>query len=291
MAHHDDELEAHDLGLSHDLPTILNRRRALGLVGGVGLAAALAACGADDSTTTSSSGTGAPPGGSPGGSGDGSGGGSGATVGAGEIPEETNGPYPADGSNGVNVLTESGIVRSDIRASFGSGSGVADGVALTIELTVVDVSSATDAGTAAKGAAVYVWHCDREGNYSLYSDAAKDENYLRGVQEADTSGKVTFRSIFPACYSGRWPHVHFEVYPSLADATKGQNRMRTSQLAIPKDICDEVYATTGYEQSVSNLDQVSLDSDLVFSDGYSLQLATVTGTLDGGLTARLRVPI
>ena len=32
----------------------------------------------------------------------------------GEIPEETSGPYPGDGSNGANVLTESGIVRRDI---------------------------------------------------------------------------------------------------------------------------------------------------------------------------------
>ena len=44
------------------------------------------------------------------------------------IPEETAGPFPGDGSNGVNVLTEDGVVRSDIRSSFGSGSGVADGI-------------------------------------------------------------------------------------------------------------------------------------------------------------------
>jgi hypothetical protein len=43
-------------------------------------------------------------------------------------PEETAGPYPGDGSNGVNLLTESGIVRSDITRSFGSASGVAKGL-------------------------------------------------------------------------------------------------------------------------------------------------------------------
>lgn len=37
----------------------------------------------------------------------------------GEVPDETAGPYPGDGSNGPNVLTESGIVRSDIRPGFG----------------------------------------------------------------------------------------------------------------------------------------------------------------------------
>ena len=57
--HHDnDELHDHDLGLSHDLPTLLNRRRALGLLSGAGLAAALAACSSDGpgTATTSSSG-------------------------------------------------------------------------------------------------------------------------------------------------------------------------------------------------------------------------------------------
>ena len=51
--HHGDELEDHDLGLSHDLPTLLNRRRALGLLSATGLAAALAACAGSDSTSTS----------------------------------------------------------------------------------------------------------------------------------------------------------------------------------------------------------------------------------------------
>ena len=49
-----------------------------------------------------------------------SGGESDVDVADGEIPEETAGPYPGDGSNGVNVLSESGIVRSDITSSFGS---------------------------------------------------------------------------------------------------------------------------------------------------------------------------
>lgn len=295
MHDRDDEIEDHDRGLSHDLPQVLNRRRLLGLLGGVSAVALLAACANDDSGAsagTASEGAGGFPGGGPGGGGPGGGMQvSQADVGPGEIPEETNGPYPSDGSNGVNVLTESGIVRSDIRSSFGGASGVADGVPLVFTLQVLDVSSATDAGTPAKGAAVYVWHCDAQGNYSMYSADAKDENYLRGVQEADADGKVTFTSIFPACYAGRWPHIHFEIYPSVADATKAQNKQRTSQLAFPEDVCKQVYATQGYEQSVTNLKGVSLATDGVFSDGYSLQLATVTGSVKDGYVATLRVPI
>jgi len=279
----ENEIEDHDRGLSHDLPTLLNRRRALSLFGGAGLAVTLAACG-DSGTSAENTQTTPPGGGAPGG-------GSTASVGDGEIPEETNGPYPADGTNGQNVLTETGIVRSDLRSSFGGASGVTEGVPLTVAFTVVDVSSADDAGTPAAGAAVYAWHADAEGRYSMYSEGVEDENYLRGVQEADADGKVTFTTIVPGCYDGRWPHIHFEIYPTLADATAAKNRQRTSQLAFPRETCEQVYATDGYPSSAENLARVSLDTDMVFSDGYSLQLAKMTGSVDEGYTAALRVPI
>lgn len=116
-------------------------------------------------------------------------------------------------------------------------------------------------------------------------------NYLRGVQEADANGKLTFMSIFPACYSGRWPHIHFEVYPSLSAATNVSNKIATSQIALPKTTCDQIYATAGYESSVTNLSQVSLSTDNVFSDGSSLELATSTGSVSTGLTATLTVAV
>ncbi|WP_419707546.1 intradiol ring-cleavage dioxygenase [Promicromonospora sp. NFX87] len=180
-------------------------------------------------------------------------------------------------------------MRSDITTSFGDSSGTAEGIPLTFSLTVVDVSGEGDAGSPVAGAAVYAWHCDRDGQYSMYD--ITDQNYLRGVQEADADGTVTFTSIFPACYPGRWPHVHFEVYPSLEDATSATNRMRTSQLALPQAVSEAVYATAGYEQSVANLQGVTLDSDMVFSDGYALQMAKTSGSVDQGYTATLRVPV
>jgi hypothetical protein len=85
--------------------------------------------------------------------------------------------------------------------------------------------------------------------------------------------------------------MHFEVYQSLDDATSYKAKLRTSQLALPQDVCDDVYATDGYDQSVANLAGVSLDSDGIFSDGYSLQLATVTGSVSDGYTISLNVPV
>jgi protocatechuate 3,4-dioxygenase beta subunit len=179
------------------------------------------------------------------------------------------------------------VVRSDIRSSIGSAAGVAEGVPLTMDLTVLDA----DGCTPLAGAAVYVWHCDREGRYSMYSDGAEDENYLRGVQETAADGTVTFTSIFPAAYPGRWPHVHFEVFPSIAAATSGGSPTATSQLAFPRDVCESAYATDGYEQSVRNLARTSLDSDGVFSDGADDQLATMTGSVESGYAAALSISV
>jgi protocatechuate 3,4-dioxygenase beta subunit len=205
------------------------------------------------------------------------------------IPEETAGPFPGDGSNGPDVLAEADVVRSDIRSSIGSASGVADGVPMTIELTLTDTAAGC---TPLANAAVYLWHCDREGQYSMYSGGAESENYLRGVQVSDADGRLTFMSIFPACYSGRWPHAHFELYASVEDATGGGEPIATSQLALPQDTCDVVYATTGYEQSVRNLSQLSLDSDMVFSDDDAVhQMATMTGDASSGYTAALTVAV
>ncbi len=203
------------------------------------------------------------------------------------IPSETAGPYPGDSSNGPNVLNLTGVVRSDIRSSFAGLSGTADGVPLSIVLSIVSASTCAPLA----GYAVYLWHCDRPGRYSLYSAGATNQNYLRGVQEADSAGKVTFSSIFPGCYAGRWPHIHFEVYRSLAAASSVSNKIATSQIALPKSACDQVYATSGYSSSVTNLSQVSLASDNVFSDGSALELATVSGSVSGGMTAALTVAV
>ncbi len=299
--HHDPaagaaEIEDHDRGLSFDLPTLLNRRRMFSMAAGAAGLLALAACGSDStsaSTTAASSSTAA------GGGASSTTGGAAATTTAStgsstagssslaEIPEETNGPFPADGSNGKNVLTESGIVRRDIRSSFGTSTTTATGVPTTINFEVLDVAT----GQPIEGAAVYVWHCDQGGNYSMYSQSVTDENYLRGVQATDATGTAAFTSIYPACYSGRWPHVHFEVYPSVDAATSASNLLATSQIALPDEINQAVFATGGYEQSVRNYSNMSLSTDNVFRDGAELETPTVTGDVTSGYDVTLRFAI
>jgi hypothetical protein len=160
---------------------------------------------------------------------------------------------------------------------------------MQLTLSVADLANN---GAAFAGVAVYVWHCDREGRYSLYSEGIENENYLRGVQVADADGRVSFTSTFPACYSGRWPHIHFEVYPDQASITDAVNAIATSQVALPEDVCDTVYAQPGYEASVANLADVSLDGDNVFGDDAGAsQLGTATGDVTSGYSVLLNVGV
>src|SRR5882757_5133715 len=105
----EEEIDDHDRGLAFDLAKLVDRRRALQLLAGAGLVTFAAACGSKGNSDTSAR--------------------SDATSTT-AIPEETAGPFPGDGSNGPNVLNESAIVRRDIRSSFGSYSGTAEGVPL-----------------------------------------------------------------------------------------------------------------------------------------------------------------
>ncbi len=290
MPHHE-PIEDHDLGLAHDLTVMTamaSRRRALRMFAGVGTAALLTGCGGDTESaagTVSTSPTPTPtatstPTPTPT-----------ATATATPTgtcivdPTETAGPYPADGtntSNGTtsNVLTASGVVRSDIRSSFLNGSTTtAGGVALKLTLTVVNANAAC---APLAGYLVYLWHCDAQGRYSLYDVPA--ESWLRGALVTDANGQVTFTTIFPGCYAGRFPHMHFEVFSSAAVATGGRFASLTSQLAMPTAACSAVYGGSSlYSASIANYSRVSTSNDNVFGDNTAAQIAQQTPTLTGSV--------
>jgi protocatechuate 3,4-dioxygenase beta subunit len=259
-------LDDHDHGLPHDLGVLIERRRALAWFGSAGVAALLSACGdpvfgrAEDEVI----GTAAD--------------GSQCVV----HPHETAGPYPADGSNRAhgtlaNVLDKSGIVRADMRPSLGEGQPAADGTPLELTLKLVDVGR----GCAPLGGhAIYLWHCDAGGRYSIYD--LPDASYLRAVGVTDDKGAVSFTTVFPGCYPGRFPHMHFEVYPSIAKATNYENRILTSQLAMPETVCRAVYqGSAPYVESIGNFSRSPLSRDGIFADNTPGQLAAQTPSLAG----------
>jgi protocatechuate 3,4-dioxygenase beta subunit len=248
MTQHDDHHD-HDLGFAHDLPMMLGRRRLLTLMGGVGLVSLT--------------------------------GGAAAALECVALPWETAGPYPADGTNVkdgqvVNALTQEGVIRQDLRTSFGSLTPVADGLQLDIELTLVNA----DGCTPLEGHAIYLWHCDTTGNYSLYD--ITDANYLRGVGVADAEGKVRFTTIVPGCYDGRWPHMHFEVFESVSAAVSGEASVLTAQIALPEADCAAVYAADArYSNGTANLGRITIASDMVFSDNSADEIAQQTLVMTG----------
>ncbi|RNI15118.1 hypothetical protein [Paracoccus pantotrophus] len=263
MTHHyHEQNHAHDAGFAEDLTRMLGRRRVLALLGGLGVGLAAAPASALECVA---------------------------------LPWETAGPYPGDGSNSkagriVNVLTQEGVIREDLRASFGGFSGTADGLRLDLELTLQDAAGCTPL----TGHALYIWGCDATGNYSLYD--IPEANYLRGVGISDADGPVRFTTIFPGCYDGRWPHIHFEVFASAAAAVRGKASLLTAQIVLPETDCAAVYAADArYSNGSRNLGRITLASDNVFRDNSEAEIRQQTLTLSGdpsrGYVGRLTIPV
>jgi protocatechuate 3,4-dioxygenase beta subunit len=209
---------------------------------------------------------------------------------------EIAGPYPADGTNHASgstsdVLTESGVVRRNVRSSFLTTSTKAKGVKVRLKLKLVNTNAQC---SALANFAVYFWHCDRDGLYSLYT--IPKESYLRGVQVSDENGKLEFVTTFPGCYPGRWPHMHLEIFTGLAQATNGHNALLTTQLALPADVCGAVYNNAkGYSGSIDPFSKITLATDQCFGDNTPAQNAAMTpkfkGDIDGGYVATVAVGI
>lgn len=251
----------HDKGFQHDRPRMMSRRAAMSVLGGMGAVVASAQSGLAACLP---------------------------------MPTETAGPYPADGAYGrnadaLNVLTREGVIRNDIRPSFAGLTPHADGVPFALEITLV---SAGDACAPLAGRALYIWHCDGAGIYSIYNDA--DANYLRGVGISDENGTVRFTTILPGCYDGRWPHIHFEVFDSPESMNSGRDSLLISQFALPEDVCRTTYATDSrYTNGIRNLDRLSLSRDLAFRDNNAAQMEaqmmSITGSVAEGFLGKITI--
>ena len=196
-----------------------------------------------------------------------------------ETPAETGGPFPADGSNEngsgeiSNLLVDQRTMRSDIRADL-DGSNVQEGVATTLAMKVIDQAT----GAAMVGAVVYVWHCNKFGDYSAYNSELLSadfsaNSFLRGAQVCDEHGQVAFETVLPGRYSGRAFHFHFEVFN---DASFGRVLL-TSQLGLDDEVLTRVYAESDYDDALAN--DTRNEDDGEFGDGFDHQLATLSGTV------------
>jgi protocatechuate 3,4-dioxygenase beta subunit len=257
---------------------VLHRRKAMTiLVGSLG-ALALPACATN--VTSGGGGSGGSNVGAGGQGGSNGSGGAGGTANGGAaptsckvIPDETSGPYP----DKIGMLDNAAYMRSDIT------EGKA-GLPLAMTFTVVNVAAGCAPVANAK---VEVWHCDAAGDYSEYANqqGGLDETgqtFLRGVQTTDASGKVTFTTIYPGWYMGRATHVHVEVF--VNDAS-----IKTTQMAFPAATNAAVYATGVYAARGDN--PTSNESDMVFADGDTYELAGMSGDTTNGVASTLIVGV
>ena len=192
------------------------------------------------------------------------------------IPSETEGPYPL-----TAILSNSAIVRQDITEGK-------TGVPLTLKLNIVDINNSCSAFTYAS---VYIWHCDKDGVYSGYSQPGANaigETFCRGVGDTDENGEVTFTTIYPGWYTGRITHIHFQVF--LYNDTSAMATV-TSQIAFPEAVTTAVYNSSFYSAHGQNNSVNGFASDNIFSDGVDYQMAKISGSVDEGYVASLQVGI
>ncbi|MHC0445946.1 dioxygenase family protein [Flavobacterium sp. 3-218] len=179
-------------------------------------------------------------------------------------PSETKGPFP--------IKTPSQLVLENIKSDR-------VGIALLINLKIENKNNNCEP---LSGALVDIWHCDKDGNYSEYGGTQMQQtdytsvHFLRGRQTSNTSGEVSFLSIYPGWYQGRAPHVHVEVLSSTG------NSLLVTQIAFPETISSEVYSSTNY--AAHGQADTANTRDNVFADSLADELATITGNLTDGFT-------
>jgi len=195
------------------------------------------------------------------------------------IPSETDGPYPL-----YSILSNTTIQRRDITESK-------TGVPLRLILRLVNANNSC---APISNAAIYIWHCDKDGVYSGYANQtggvnATGQTFLRGIQVTDASGQVVFDTIYPGWYSGRITHIHMQAY--LNDAVTQGTAIITSQMAFPQDVTTAVYNSTLYAAHGQNTSVTSFAQDNVFSDGTTYEMATIAGDVSNGYVATLTLGI
>lgn len=187
-------------------------------------------------------------------------------------PSETEGPFP--------TKNPSAFERSDIRDDR-------TGYTLAVNITIGQVSKSC---AALADAIVDIWHCDAEGNYSEYGGTQMQStnytsvHFLRGRQTTDSSGLVTFTTIFPGWYQGRATHIHVHIYNASGTSLK------VTQIAFPEGTGTALASVNGYSKGMSGYTYNANDN--IFSDDSAgLEMSTVTGDKTNGFTLAIKLNV
>jgi len=229
------------------------------IIGAASTSVLAAACKKDDTASTTSTGSSSastPPS---------------SSNGCAVAPTETEGPFPTH--------TPASYVRSDITDGR-------TGYKLTVKIIILSNSNSCNP---LANALVDIWHCDKDGNYSEYGGSGMQAtdytsvHFLRGRQTTDTSGLVTYTSIFPGWYSGRSTHIHVHVYNSSGTSLK------VTQIAFPEGSGTALAQVNGYSKGLTGYTYNA--SDNVFSDSYATEIAAVTGNTTDGFVLTMSISV
>ena len=254
-------------------PDPINRRQALGALGGVSLAGLLAACGADgESTTAVRTTTGET-----------------ATVEPKASARSSGSKLTAeqfDSAATCEVATEFAegpyyfdvdAIRSDIREDR-------EGTLLRLGVRVRDAASCAPI----ENAVVDVWHCDALGTYSGFEAASNgaggsgrtdEKTYLRGAQATDGDGIAEFRTIYPGWYPGRTTHIHAKVHLD-------KRTLLTTQLYTTKAMDDAVHVGEPYSADPGR--DTFNESDVLYAEAGELTLSRDGEAVVGLITLDVR---
>jgi protocatechuate 3,4-dioxygenase beta subunit len=261
---------------------VMDRRRALAVIGGAGAALVAGACGngtnegvgGSSTAPTSAAGT------------------STTAVGAATGPVTAD-RFGAAASCQLSPSLTEGPYYIDVDSIRGDIREDRQGTRLLLAARILD----SDGCTPVKDAVFEIWHCDASGNYSGFQASAggaggggpggggpggggpggggpggsnsptDGARFLRGAQVTNGDGIAQITTIYPGWYQGRTVHVHAKVFISNAEVL-------TTQLFFDDELNDEVFAAAPYsahgQRSTRNRD-----------DGIFSQKTVMTAARDG----------
>lgn len=178
-------------------------------------------------------------------------------------PEMTSGPYYIDAM----------AIRRDITEDR-------QGFPLDLTFTVIDSSTCEPLAAAA----VDIWHCDANGEYSgwngntlaeTFANGRNTKTYLRGIQLTDTDGRARFRTIYPGWYEGRAIHVHLEVHTGGRAGTtyQGGHVNHIGQVFFDDGLSDELMKRGPYATHTGT--RTRNDQDTIYAKGGDNQIVRV----------------
>ncbi|OJJ32504.1 hypothetical protein ASPWEDRAFT_140372 [Aspergillus wentii DTO 134E9] len=170
-------------------------------------------------------------------------------------PTVTDGPYYVWGE----------VIRQNVKEEEHC-----DGVDLFLEVQYIDINTCKPV----EGALVDIWQANATGVYSGISTSGNyaangyNSTYLRGIQQTNADGIVTFDTIFPGHYDGRAIHTHLLTHLNATILPNNTLQVGTGsvtqigQLFWNEDLRSAVEATYPY---TTNTQAITSNADDMWS--------------------------